>query len=141
MLRRPFFGALALFLGTSQALAECNSIGCVRPTNAVETLVNTAEHTFSVIRVTKPISALGLCGVGNCATEPAVTPVPKNCGSAGCATPEPKSPPAATTAIDGGTIDASTLVRGAFAALAAPTRLPPAVPWMEWTGRWGYGAL
>jgi hypothetical protein len=137
-----FFGALALFLPATQALAECNSIGCIRPTNALERLFDTAERTFSVMRVTEPISALGLCGAGNCATEPAATPLPKNCGSAGCATPEPKARPSAATANDGASIDASILVTDAFAAVAErPIRPPPAVPWAEWAERWGFGGL
>ena len=109
MHRLSFVGALALFLPATQALADCNSIGCVRPTNALEKLFDTAERTFSVMGVTEPISALGLCGAGNCATEPAATPL-RNCGSAGCATPELKARPSAATANDGASIDASILV-------------------------------
>src|SRR6202043_835262 len=110
MHRLSFVGALALFLPATQALADCNSIGCVRPTNALEKLFDTAERTFSVMGVTEPISALGLCGAGTSATEPSPTPLPKNCGSAGCATPELKARPSAATANDGASIDASILV-------------------------------
>src|SRR5262249_42599037 len=105
-----FFAALALVLGSTQtmacqnegcaigdklAAAECNSIGCVRPTNAFQKLAKIAERPLSVMQVTEPPNALGLCGAGNCATDPTVSPLTENCGSAGCATPEPKPRPSA----------------------------------------------
>src|ERR1700730_10788859 len=110
MHRLSFVGSLALFLPATQALSDLNPHACVRPTNALEKLFDTAERTFSVMGVTEPISALGLCGAGNCATEPAATPLPKNCGSAGCATPELKARPSSANANDGASIDASILV-------------------------------
>jgi hypothetical protein len=60
-----FFAALALVLSSIQtracdsaacaavdklAPAECNSIGCVRPTNAVGTLAKVAERSLSTLR-------------------------------------------------------------------------------------------
>ena len=91
-----FFAVLALVLGSTQTMAsgdeagaaECNSIGCVRPTNAVEDLAKTTVHTLSAIRVIEPGNAPALCGIGHYATEPVATPLPKKCGNAGCATPE-----------------------------------------------------
>jgi hypothetical protein len=137
-----FFAALVLVLGSTPALAECNSIGCIRPTNALEELVKTAERTFSGMRVTEPANALDLRGTGNYSTEPTVTPLPENCGGAGCGTPEPKSRPAAATANDGGRIHVSPLITDAFSAVAEQhMRLPPAVPWTEWAKRWGFGGL
>jgi hypothetical protein len=136
MHRVSFLATLVLSLGSTQALAECNSIGCVRPTNALERLTKTAERTLSVMRLTEPAKAPGFCDTGNC-IEPAVTPVPENCGSAGCTTPQPKSSPAAATANDA---TSSTLVTDTFDAVAAP-RLPATVPWVEWTERWGFGGL
>ena len=153
-----FFAALALVLGSVQTMmacqnvgcaiddkrapAECSSIGCVRPSNGFEKLAKIAERTFSVMRVPEPANALGLCGTGNCATEPAVTPVPEHCGSAGCAMPESKPRPAVATANDGASIHTSTPVTHAFGALAErPTRLPATVPWAEWAERRGFGGL
>jgi hypothetical protein len=152
-----FSAALALIVGSTQTMAcqntgcavdtevvtaECNSVGCVRPTNAFEKLAKTAESTLSVMRVTERGKALGLCGTGNCATEPMATALPETCGRAGCATPEPKARPAAAMANDGASIHASTLVTDAFAAVAErPMRLPSAVAWGEWTERWGFGGL
>ena len=152
-----FSAALALVVGSTQTMAcqnmgcavgtevvtaECNSVGCVRPTNAFEKLAKTAESTLSLMRVTERGKALGLCGTGNCATEPMVTPMPETCGRAGCATPEPKARPAAAMANGGASIHASTLVTDAFAAVAErPMRLPSAVAWGEWTERWGFGGL
>jgi hypothetical protein len=157
MHRLSFFAALALVFGSTQTLAcqnancangderapaECNGIGCVRPHNALEKLVKTAEHTFSVMRVAEPGNALGLCGTGNCATQPTATPLPKHCGSAGCASSEPKARAAPATGNGEASIDASTLVTDAFAALAErPVRLPPAVSWAEWADQWGSGGM
>jgi hypothetical protein len=136
MHRLSFFAALALVFGSTQALAECNNVGCVRPTDPLEKLAKTAERTFSVIRVMQPANVFSLCGTGSCATEPALTPLPKNCGRAGCATP------VAAAANDGAKIHASTLVADGFAAVAERRmRLPPAVPWTEWAERWGFGGL
>jgi hypothetical protein len=85
-----FSAALALVVGSTQTMAcqnmdcavgtevvtaECNSVGCVRPTNAFEKLAKTAKSTLSVMRVTERGKALGLCGTGNCATEPMATPL------------------------------------------------------------------
>jgi hypothetical protein len=149
-----FVAALALVLGSTQTMAcqnvgcaigdnvtpaECNSIGCVRPTNAFQKLAKIAERTLSVMQVTEPPNALGLCGAGNCATDPTVSPLPENCGSAGCATPELKPRPSAN---DGAGIHVSTRVTAAFAAVAEqPMRLSPAVTWAEWAERRGFGGL
>ena len=154
MRRLSFFVALALVLGGTQMMAcqnmgcgvgdklapaECNSIGCVRPTNAFQKLVKSTERTLPVMQVTEPPNTLGLCGAGNCATDPTMSPLPKNCGSAGCAAPEPKL---RSSANDGAGIHASTRVPAAFAAVAEPPmRLPPAVPWTEWAERQGFGGL
>jgi hypothetical protein len=120
-------------IGDKIAPAECNSIGCVRPTYAFQKLAKIAERTLSMMQVTEPPNALGLCGAGNCATDPTVSPLPENCGSAGCATPEPN---------DGASIHASTRVTAAFAAVTEqPMRLPTAVPWTEWAERRGFGGL
>jgi hypothetical protein len=157
MHRLSFFAALALLLGGMQTMAcqnagcamddklapaECNSIGCVRPTNAFEKLARTAERTLSEMRVPEPGRALNLCDTGNCAIETTATPLPKSCGSAGCATPEPKRHSTAVMASHGGSADISTLVTDAFAAVTErPMRPPPAVQWAEWSQRWGFGAL
>jgi len=142
MHRLSFFAVLALVLGNTQALAECNSIGCVRPTNALERLATIAERRFSGMRVTEPANALDLRGAGNYATERTVTPLPENCGSAGCGTPKPKNRPAAATTNDGARIHVSPLVTDAFSAVAEQDmRLPPAVPWTVWAKRWGLGGL
>jgi hypothetical protein len=157
MHRLSFFAALALILGGMQTMAcqsagcaigdklapaECNSIGCVRATNAFEKLARTAERTLSVMRVTESGGGPSLCGAGNCATEPTATPLPKSCGSAGCATPKPKAHPTPATANDGASINASILVMDAFAAVTErPMRPPPAVRWSEWAERWGFGGL
>ena len=63
-----FFAVLALVLGSTQTMAsgdeagaaECNSIGCVRPTNAVEDLAKTTVHTLSAIRVHRAGQCAGL---------------------------------------------------------------------------------
>jgi hypothetical protein len=111
----------------------------VRPTNAFQKLAKIAERTLPVMQVTEPPNTLGLCGAGNCATDPTASPLPKNCGSAGCATPEPKP---RSLSNDGASIHASTRVTAAFVAVAEPPmRLPPAVPWAEWAERRGFGGL
>jgi hypothetical protein len=159
MHRLAFFAAFALVLASPQTMAcqnarcatvdnpapaECNAIGCVRATNSLENLAKTAERTLSVVRATEPGTALGLCGTGNCVTEPTATPLPQGCSSAGCATPEPKArpAPAPTAKSDGASTDASAVATDAFAAAAErPMRLPPAVPWAEWAERWALGGL
>jgi hypothetical protein len=162
MHRLPFFAAFALVLASPQTMAcqnagcatadnpapaECNAIGCVRPTDSLENLAKIAERTLSVVRVGELGMALGLCGTGNCATEPTATPLPKSCGSAGCASPEPKARPAAPAGTAKSDEDASTdapaaVVADAFAAAAErPIRLPPAEHWAEWAERWGLGGL
>jgi hypothetical protein len=94
------------------------------------------------VRDTKSTNALSLCGTVNCATEPVVTPLPENCGRAGCATREPETRPKTATAIAGAAIHASTLVADAFAAAAEPhMRRLPAVAWGQWAERSGYGGL
>ena len=153
MLYLSFFAALALVLSGTQtracdsagcatgnklAPAECNSVGCVRPTNALGNLVKVSLSTMT----TEPANAPSLCGTGNCPTAWELRPLPEKCGSAGCETAEPKPRAAAPAANDGAGIHASTLVTNAFAALAAPSmRFPPAIRWAEWTERWGYGGL
>ena len=87
MHRLSFFAALALVFGGTHALAECNNVGCVRPTDALEKLAKTAERTFSVMRVIQPANVFGFYDTGHYATEPVATPLPKKCGNAGCATP------------------------------------------------------
>jgi len=142
MHRLLFFVALTLVLGATQALAQCDGIGCVRPSNALERLAETAKRTLSVAQVIEPSNAMGFCATGACATEPTMTPLPKNCAGTGCATPGPKGSAATATTDDGATIDASTLVTDDFARMAArSTRLPAAVPWTDWTKRWGMGGL
>ena len=136
-----FSVALTLVLGATQALAQCDGIGCVRPSNALERLAGTAKRTLSVAQVIEPSNAMGFCATVACATA-TMTPLPKNCAGTGCATPGPKGPAAAVTTGDGGTIDASTLVTDDFARMAArSTRLPAAVPWTDWTKRSGMGGL
>ena len=137
-----FFAALALVFGSTQVVAECNNVGCVRPTDALESLAKTAERSFSVSQVVQAAVVFNICGAGHCATEPALTPLPKRCASAGCAMPESDGPPPAAAANDGVRIHASTLVTDAFAAMTErPVRIPPAVLWAEWTDRWGFGGL
>jgi hypothetical protein len=150
-MQRVFFSALALVLGSTQinacedarcvagdvVPAECNSIGCVRPTNALENLAKIANRTLSTIRVTELSNVRGLCGTGICAIELAAPPLAESCGRTGCAAPEPKSRTAAAADNDGASIHAP--VMDAFAAVAKrPVRL---LPWAEWTHRWGFGAL
>ena len=75
-----FSAALALVVGSTQTMAcqntgcavgtevvtaECNSVGCVRPTNALEKLAKSADSTFSVMRVTERGKVSGLCGTGD----------------------------------------------------------------------------
>jgi hypothetical protein len=142
MHRLAFLAAFALVLGATQALADCNDIGCVRPINGLERLAEDAKRTFSLPPATKPITALGLCGIAKCATEPARTQLPEKCGSAGCAMPEPKRLAAAAAANEGSAVRASTLVTDAFATVAAQSvHLSPALRWAEWAHRWGYGGL
>ena len=142
MHRLSFCAAVVLVLVSTNASAECNGIGCVRPTDGLEKLVKTAERMLFVVGDTKPANALSLCGMSNCATEPVVTPLPENCGRAGCATPEPKTRPNTATATAGAGIHASTLVADAFAAAAEPrTRRLPAAAWGQWAERSGYGGL
>jgi hypothetical protein len=141
------FAVLALVLGSTPTMAggdeaQCNSIGCVRPTIALDALAKTAERTLSMTRLAEPGTALGLCGKGYCATEPLPMLAPEHCGSAGCTTPDPKSPPAAAIPNDGASIRVSTLVADSFATVAErPMGLPPTIAWAEWTLRWGYGGL
>jgi len=151
MHRLAFFAALALVLAGTQTMAcqnsacaigdplapaECNIIGCVRPTNALENLTKTAERSLSLMRATKPPTTLGLCSAGDCATEPTATPLPKKCSSASCATPEPKAPPAGpagtTTSDEDASTGASALITDAFAAMRVPAS--------TWAERWGVGA-
>jgi hypothetical protein len=73
----------ACAISDTLALAECNSIGCVRPTNALENLAKTTEHTLSVVRMTEPRTTRGLCGPRDCPTEPTVTALPKTAGGPG----------------------------------------------------------
>ena len=150
MHRLVFFAALALVLAATQTMAcqnaacaigdtfvltECNSIGCVHPTNALENLAKTTERTLSVMRTTEPRATLGLCGPRDCPTEPTVTALSKNCGRAGCATPEPKARPAAPAGNaerdDGTSTNASALITDAFGAMRAPAG--------TWAERWGIG--
>ena len=124
------FAVLALVLGSTPTMAggdeaECNSIGCVRPTIALDALAKTAERTLSMTRLAEPGTALGLCGKGYCATEPLPMLVPEHCGSAGCTTPDPKSPPAAAIPNDGASVRLPTLVADSFATVAErPVGLP-----------------
>ena len=150
-----FLAALALVLGSSQSMGcqnagcaigdklaapECNTIGCVRSTNALQNLAKTAKRALSEMRVTGPGNASALCGRGNCLTELATTLLLERCGTVGCATPETSA--AAATANNGASIQASTLITNEFAALAKrPMRLSPAIPWGEWTERWAFGGL
>ena len=151
-----FFAALALVLGAGKTMAcenagcaigdelaptECNSIGCVRPTNGFDNLAKIAERSLSVMRVPDSANALRLCNAGTCATEPALTRLPERCGRAGCIMPEPKAPrPAVSNADVSASTPASTLVTDVFATLTErPTRLSPAVPWADWPARWGLG--
>jgi hypothetical protein len=147
MHRLPFFAALALVLAATQTMAcqnaacaigdslapvECNTIGCVRPTNALEKLTKTAERSLSVMRATKLPTTLGLCRTGDCLTDPTATPLPKKCSSAGCARPEPKAPAGGTTSNEDASTGASALVTDAFAAMRVPAS--------TWAERWGVGA-
>jgi hypothetical protein len=142
MHRLAFLAALGLVLGATQALADCNDIGCVRPINGLERLAEDAKRTFSLGPATKPITALGLCGIAKCATELARTQLPDECGSAGCAMPGPKRLLAAVAANEGLTVRASTVVIDAFATVAAQSvHLSPAVRWAEGAHRGLWGGL
>src|SRR6266851_5083361 len=126
-----FFAALALVPGAGKTMAcenagcaigdelaptECNSIGCVRPTNGFDNLAKIAERSLSVMRVPDSANALRLCNAGTCATEPALTRLPERCGRAGCIMPEPKAPrPAVSNADVSASTPASTLVTDVFA--------------------------
>jgi hypothetical protein len=125
----------ACAISDTLALAECNSIGCVRPTNALENLAKTTEHALSVVRMIEPRTTRGLCGPRDCPTEPTVTALSKNSGRAGCATPEPKARPAAPAGNaerdDGTSTNASALITDAFGAMRAPAG--------TWAERWGIG--
>jgi hypothetical protein len=125
----------ACAISDTLVLTECNSIGCVHPTNALENLAKTTERTLSVMRTTEPRATLGLCGPRDCPTEPTVTPLPKNCGRAGCAIPKPKARPATSAGTaesdDGTSTNASALITDAFGAIRAPAS--------TWAERWGLG--
>jgi hypothetical protein len=144
---RSFFTVLAIVLGSTQLcdggeLTEtgCNTIGCVRPTNAFEQLSKIAEgRFFSTTRVTEPGNLRDLCGAGTCATEPRATSLPESCGRAGCAPAKLEPRPAAAAANDTPSTSVSTLVTDTFAAVAK--RPMGLVPWAEWTQRGGLGGL
>ena len=148
MHRLAVFAALALVLAGTQTMAcqnggcvigdpfapaECNIIGCVRPTNALENLTKTAERSLSLMGATKLPTTLGLCGTADWATEPTATALPKKCSSAGCAMPEPKARPAGpaegTTSDEDASTASSALVTDAFAAMRVPAS--------TWAERWG----
>jgi hypothetical protein len=151
MHRFGFFTALAiLLLASAQAMAcqnggcangavapaDCNTIGCVRPTHAIENLARTAERTLSITRATAPRASLGLCGTDNASGKlMATTTLLKNCGSARSQMPEPKAGPAvsaATTYSDqGASINAVALAMDAFAAMRDEAG--------AWAERWGVG--
>jgi hypothetical protein len=142
----PFFVAVALVLGSIQLCgsgelipADCNSIGCVRPTNALEELSKIAERRFSKVVANEMRNFRDLCSAGTCSIEPAATSLPEGCGRAGCAGPRPKPQAAAATADQSASNPLSTLVTDTFAAVAKrPISL---VPWAEWTQRGGLGGL
>ena len=153
---RSFCTALALVLLSTQIIAcenadctgavnlapaECSGIGCVHSTtNALQHLAQTAKRRFSEMRLPET-QMPGLCSLGPCPTEPVATALPEQCGSAGCANREPKTKPAPASALDGVSMDVSTLVTDAFASVAVQAmRVTQQIFWAGWTQRRGYGA-
>lgn len=149
------FAALALALGAGKTMAcenagcaigekfastECNSVGCVRPTNGLDNLAKIAERSLSVMRAPDSAKAPGLCNAVTCSSEPPMTRLPEHCGRASCAMPD--EGPAVTNAIGVPTVRASILVTDVFAALTERSmRVPSAIAWGQWTERWGFGGL